>query len=45
MITKQGRYGDPEDVARLAVFLASDRTPFCTGSSYVVDGGARASML
>ncbi|HEY4864750.1 MAG TPA: SDR family oxidoreductase [Candidatus Dormibacteraeota bacterium] len=42
---KQGRYGTPEEVARLAVFLASDRSRFSTGSAFVLDGGARASLL
>ena len=42
---KQGRYGTPEEVAKLAVFLASPRSSFCTGGAYVVDGGARASLL
>jgi NAD(P)-dependent dehydrogenase (short-subunit alcohol dehydrogenase family) len=42
---KQGRYGTPEEVARLAVFLASERSRFSTGSSFVLDGGARASLL
>jgi NAD(P)-dependent dehydrogenase (short-subunit alcohol dehydrogenase family) len=42
---KQGRYGTPEEVGRLAVFLASDRASFCTGCGYVLDGGARASLL
>ena len=42
---KQGRYGTPGEVARLAVFLASDRSRFSTGSGFVLDGGARASLL
>jgi NAD(P)-dependent dehydrogenase (short-subunit alcohol dehydrogenase family) len=42
---RQGRYGKPEEVARLAVFLASDRSSFCNGGAYVVDGGVRASLL
>ncbi|WP_205696495.1 SDR family NAD(P)-dependent oxidoreductase [Conexibacter sp. SYSU D00693] len=42
---KQGRYGTPEEVAALAVFLASDRSAFCTGSAFVLDGGLTASLL
>jgi NAD(P)-dependent dehydrogenase (short-subunit alcohol dehydrogenase family) len=42
---KQGRYGEPEEVARLAVFLASDRSRFNSGCAYVLDGGALASLL
>ena len=34
-----GRMGTPEDVAGLALFLASDDGAYCTGSTYIVDGG------
>ncbi len=33
------RIGKPEEVAQVAIFLASDDTSFVTGSAYVVDGG------
>ena len=33
------RFGRPEDIANAAVFLASDRATFMTGSNLVVDGG------
>lgn len=42
---KQGRYGTPEEVGKLAVFLAGPRSSFSSGSAYVLDGGARASVL
>lgn len=42
---KQGRFGEPEDIARTSVFLASDRAAFASGAGFVVDGGARASGL
>jgi NAD(P)-dependent dehydrogenase (short-subunit alcohol dehydrogenase family) len=34
-----GRIGKPEEVARVAVFLASGESSFMTGSAVVVDGG------
>jgi NAD(P)-dependent dehydrogenase (short-subunit alcohol dehydrogenase family) len=37
-----GRYGTPVEVARTALFLASDESKFCTGGRYSVDGGMSA---
>jgi glucose 1-dehydrogenase len=34
-----GRLGDPEDVAAVVAFLASDDAKYVTGSTYYVDGG------
>ena len=33
------RWGDPEDFAGIAVYLASDASKFHTGDSFVIDGG------
>jgi 2-keto-3-deoxy-L-fuconate dehydrogenase len=35
-----GRLGTPEDVANLALFLASDESSWITGGTHLVDGGA-----
>jgi NAD(P)-dependent dehydrogenase (short-subunit alcohol dehydrogenase family) len=33
------RMGTVEEVAAMAVFLASDEASFCTGGQYAVEGG------
>ena len=37
-----GRLGLPEEIARAAVFLASDASAFMTGSDLLIDGGYTA---
>jgi 3alpha(or 20beta)-hydroxysteroid dehydrogenase len=36
------RPGEPEEIARLIVFLASSRSSFSTGAEFVADGGEMA---
>jgi 3-oxoacyl-[acyl-carrier protein] reductase len=36
------RAGEPEEVAEVIAFLASDRTPYTTGSVWAADGGMTA---
>ncbi|CAN5922370.1 hypothetical protein BH23ACT10_BH23ACT10_11440 [soil metagenome] len=38
-MTPMGRLGQPEEVAALIAFLASDDASFMTGSELYVDGG------
>jgi 2-keto-3-deoxy-L-fuconate dehydrogenase len=34
-----GRLGRPEEIAMLALYLASDESSFTTGQTFVIDGG------
>lgn len=36
------RYGSPQEVAQIMLFLASDESRYCTGGVYMVDGGMSA---
>ena len=38
------RYGEPEEVGKLMMFLASDESSFCNGGVYMVDGGTSAGQ-
>ena len=40
-----GRVGNPDDIAALALFLASDRAGFITGENICVDGGMTRLMI
>ncbi|MEM7110563.1 MAG: glucose 1-dehydrogenase [Bacteroidota bacterium] len=39
------RFGQPEDIAELVAFLASDKASFITGGEYNIDGGINVNPL
>jgi NAD(P)-dependent dehydrogenase (short-subunit alcohol dehydrogenase family) len=42
---KQGRYGEPDEVARAALFLAGEQSSWCHGTGLVLDGGLTSSLI
>lgn len=43
-MTPMGRLGRPEEIANMALYLASDESSFSTGSQFVVDGGGTSAL-
>ena len=40
-----GRFGEPDEIAKAALFLAGDDSTFVTASTFLVDGGLSAAYL
>ena len=40
-----GRFGEAKEIARAALFLASDESSFTTGATFLVDGGITAAYV
>jgi NAD(P)-dependent dehydrogenase (short-subunit alcohol dehydrogenase family) len=40
-----GRFGEPEELANAALFLASDESSFVTATTFLVDGGLSSAYL
>lgn len=44
MQTPMGRFAEPEDIAKAALFLAGDESTYITGSGLTVDGGMSVAL-
>jgi NAD(P)-dependent dehydrogenase (short-subunit alcohol dehydrogenase family) len=44
-MTPLGRAGEPEEVADLILFLASERAAFIHGANITIDGGANPGLI
>ena len=40
-----GRFGEADEIASAALYLASDESSFVTGSTFLIDGGITAAYV